>query len=79
MSITVAMLEKLLVRSKEKKDGVWSYEGHIYGVKDGRLHFVSDGSSIYQFNYGFLTEVGKVDYGRRDKIRKLIKEGLRRA
>jgi len=58
--MTNDMLKKILQKSKTKKDGVYSLNGFSYMLCNGDL-FIGEGITIYQYCYGFLSPVNKID------------------
>lgn len=53
-------LEKIIEKAKVKKDGVYSYNGIAYSVKDNRVWLLTDGYSCWQFSFGFLASLGSL-------------------
>lgn len=70
------LLNKIIERAKNKKDGVYSYQHTAYSVKSGYVGFVGAGGEIYQFVYGFLAVIGTYKYQSeaRDKIKQLTRQ-----
>ena len=55
-------LDVMLKKAKTKKDGVYSYRGHYYAVKDNTVHFVSSYTSVFERFGAFLCNIGKCEY-----------------
>jgi hypothetical protein len=69
-------LHALMERAKEKPDGVWSYQGHPYAIKDGHVQLIGDFDKVLQVSYGFLVNRGTVEnhYRLKDEIKRLYKQ-----
>lgn len=61
MGIKTQLLNEIKSKSKLKKDGVYSYRGWFYRVKNGETIFVADKISlhVYQIAHGLLVRIGK--------------------
>lgn len=75
MSITIENFNKLVNKSKNKKDGVYLMKPYTYVVKDGNFIAYSDYSgNCYRCLYGFTTFIGKVErYDIRRKLNDFLK------
>lgn len=62
-------------KAKNKKDGVYSFRGNLYVVKDNKFLFYADlCGECYQNCYGFTVRIGKVDsLDRKKELLKLLK------
>lgn len=72
----IITLQEILLKAKQKKDGVYSHKYHKYSVKNGNVKFYSEGTRIYQILGSFVTCIGKVEYlsDIRNKLLSLNKE-----
>ena len=61
-------------RAKTRKDGVYSYRGYLYLVKNNHLYSIADyGGQIYQFFGSFFVGLGKVErYDRRKNLLNML-------
>lgn len=63
--------DKLIKKAKSKEDGIYSYDGVLYRVKDGNLtHYAKNGEIIQASGY-FDAVVGKYEFT--DQARKKLK------
>lgn len=75
---------KIIQRAKEKKDGIYRYDGFAYVVIDKSpriivtdLHYGGD-CEVFQPCYGFLVSLGIIDSLKRNEyMRKFLKENKR--
>lgn len=68
------VLEKIITRSKKRKTGFYALNGIKYAVKDGQLMFICDYGQMYQFSYGFLVNLGRIEhYKAKEKFKELMK------
>ena len=60
-------------RAKTRADGVYSYNGYLYLVRNNALFAVADyGGDIYQFFGSFLVQLGSCErYNRKKQLLKL--------
>lgn len=69
--LTIENQNLIIDKAKEKKDGVYSFRGVDYRVKDGKvLCFASNGKIIQSFG-NFNVEIGNYRYNY-DNIKKIL-------
>lgn len=67
-------LERIIERTKSRKDGIFVLDCIKYAVKNGRLLFLVDFDEVFQFSHGFLVSLGKTDrFKGRSKLKELLK------
>ncbi len=74
------MMNKIINKANAKtKDGVYSYEGHLYAVIGGRLRFVGDFNKIYEICHGFCVIIWESPetWKMKSIIKELFKKYLR--
>lgn len=72
MSVSVEQLNKIIDKSKDKNDGVYSMNGYIYRVVKNNVTHVADYSTCYHVMGRFL--VGAFEFRFASECRKKLKE-----
>ena len=69
------MHNTLIDKAKEKKDGVYSYKGYLYAVRNNIVMAYADCFGTINSIYGaFHTKIGKVErYDRKKKLLEYLK------
>lgn len=67
-------LNEMIVKSKSKKDGIYSHKGNFYLVRGNHLTIYSDFKKIYQLYGNLSVKVAEVKdkYLIRDLLKKII-------
>ena len=67
------LLEKIVERSKSRKDGIYVFDCVKYVVSNGQLMFLIDFNKVFQYAYGFLVDIGTVErFKGRAKLKELM-------
>lgn len=70
--MTIEIVKKLVEKAKCKKDGVYSFKGYMWVVKNKKFIAYSDSAGFCYMSFGvFITYIGKVD--RCDRKKELAK------
>lgn len=73
----IATLNKMIDKSKAKKDGIYSYQGSPYRVRNNQLTHFAESGKIYKRSGKFTTIIGEYNFyyaSEAAKLLKLIKE-----
>jgi len=76
MSLTISETKILIEKKKKKKDGIYSYKGNLYIVKDNKFRVYCDYfGNVYQLSGSFFVSIGKIEkrYEHRQKLKELLK------
>jgi len=65
--MTIETQNKLVEKSKTKKDGVYTFGGYYYAVKEGGLVAFSDYDTCYACYGSFNTPIGKLSFPSKGK------------
>lgn len=67
---------ELIDRARTRKDGVYSYQGYLYVVKDGFFKGYADPyGDLFLVAYGFHTKRGRCErYMRKEKLKEFLKQ-----
>jgi|GEM_PF-2943066 len=71
------ILNEIIERAKTKKDGIYSFKGFKYAVKDNRFVLFADYfGNLYQRAGNFNASIGKVEkrYNIIKELKRLLKE-----
>ncbi len=73
--MTVSEINHLAQKAKNRKDGVYSFRGNIWAVKNGCfVAFAEYGGECYQRSGSFNVSIGNVDhYDRKKKLLELLR------
>jgi len=68
------LLDKIIERSRTRKDGIYTLDCIKYSVRNGHLMFFIDFNEVFQFSQGFIVSLGKIDcYKGRSKLKELMR------
>lgn len=71
-------LNKIIEKSKAKKNGIYVYGSYYYCVIDTHCRLLGEKPTgkIYQFAYGFLSPLGSCEpwYKIKDELKRLMKD-----
>lgn len=72
----VTQHNEIIDRAKARKDGVYSYQGYLYMVKNGFFKGYADPyGDVYLVVYGWHTKRGHCEpYQRKQKLKELLKQ-----
>ena len=55
------LYDKIRKRARTRKNGVYSFQGFNYAVRDGYIAFIEHYGQICQISHGVMVNLGKVE------------------